>query len=103
MSLKGLSKPVPSPSGQVQTDKAADAFIGAAKVLHNGDNPKPSTRTYKRVNLSLDDQVDAELDRLSLLPRDFKSSRSDVVKAAVALLATHSDAEVIDMLRNLRN
>ena len=42
--------------------------------------------------------VDAELDRLSLLPRDFKASRSDVVKAAVSLLATHSEAEIIEML-----
>ncbi|MNY77363.1 hypothetical protein D3C86_2172360 [compost metagenome] len=55
------------------------------------------------MNLSLDEQVDAELDRLSLLPRDFKSSRSDVVKAAVALLATHSDTDVIEMLRNVGN
>lgn len=98
MSLKGLSKS-PSPAGQAE----ADAFIGAAKVMHNGENPKLRTVRYKRVNLSLDEQIDAELDRLSLLPRDFKASRSDVVKAAVALLATHSDAEVIDMLRNLRN
>lgn len=99
MSLKGLSKNLPPPDSQ----DAADAFIGAAKVTHNGENPKPKARKYKRVNLSLDEQVDAELDRLSLLPRDFKSSRSDVVKAAIALLATHSDAEVIDVLRNLRN
>ncbi|MNG14779.1 hypothetical protein D3C84_985600 [compost metagenome] len=100
MSLKGLSK-TPSPTGQTAD---ADAFIGAAKVTHNGDTPKPRTeRNYKRVNLSLDTQIDAEIDRLSLLPRDFKASRSDVVKAAVALLATHSDAEVIEMLRGLRN
>ncbi|MNC55006.1 hypothetical protein D3C75_1045150 [compost metagenome] len=99
MSLKGLSKSPPSPA---QAD-AADAFIGAAKVMHNGENSKPTTRKYKRVNLSLDEQVDAELDRLSLLPRDFKSSRSDVVKAAVALLATHSDTDVIEMLRNVGN
>ena len=100
MSLKGLRK-APSPAGQTAD---ADAFIGAAKVMHNGDTPKPRTeRKYKRVNLSLDEQVDAELDRLSLLPRDFKSIRSDVVKAAVALLSTHSDAEIIEMLRSLRN
>lgn len=97
--LKGLTKSIPSPA----PDSQADAFIGAAKVMHNGDNPKPTARKYKRVTLSLDEQVDAELDRLSLLPRDFKSSRSDVVKAAVALLATHSDAEIIEMLRSLGN
>ncbi|MNI87722.1 hypothetical protein D3C73_1449450 [compost metagenome] len=72
-------------------------------MLHNGTDTKTSGVRYKRVNLSLDAQVDAELDRLSLLPRDFKASRSDVVKAAVALLSTHSDAEVIEMLRNLGN
>lgn len=99
MSLKGLSK-APSPAGQTAD---ADAFIGAAKVMHNGDTKPRTERKYKRVNLSLDEQVDAELDRLSLLPRDFKSSRSDVVKAAVALLSTHSDTEIIEMLRGLRN
>ncbi|MNR60977.1 hypothetical protein D3C85_1825890 [compost metagenome] len=71
--------------------------------MHNGDTKPRTERKYKRVNLSLDEQVDAELDRLSLLPRDFKSSRSDVVKAAVALLSTHSDTEIIEMLRGLRN
>ena len=99
MSLKGLNKQPPSPAA----GQDADAFISAAKVLHNGPHAKPSGVRYKRVNLSLDEHVDAELDRLSLLPRDFKASRSDVVKAAVALLATHTDAEVIEMLRNLRN
>ena len=99
MSLKGLRK-APSPAGQTAD---ADAFIGAAKVMHNGTDTKPSGVRYKRVNLSLDAQVDAELDRLSLLPRDFKASRSDVVKAAVSLLATHSEAEIIEMLRNLRS
>lgn len=97
--LKGLRKsPSPAPTGQ-----DADAFIGAAKVTHNGDTTKPRAVRYKRVNLSLDELVDAEIDRLSLLPRDFKASRSDVVKAAVGLLATYSDDEVIDVLRKLRN
>lgn len=99
MSLKGLGKSMPSPAA----DAAADAFIGAAKVMHNGENPKPTARKYKRVTLSLDELIDAEIDRLSLLPRDFKTSRSDVVKAAVALLATRSDADVIELLRNLGN
>lgn len=99
MSLKGLTKSTTEPASHAD----ADAFIGAAKVAHNGDTKSKTARKYKRVNLSLDEQVDVELDRLSLLPRDFKSSRSDVVKAAVALLAQHSDAEIIKMLRNLRN
>ena len=98
--LKGLTRQAPAP---IAKDAAADAFIGSAKVLHNGADTKPSSVRYKRVNLSLDSQVDTELDRLSLLPRDFKASRSDVVKAAVALLAKHSEAEIIEMLRNLRN
>ncbi|MNY51908.1 hypothetical protein D3C86_1875380 [compost metagenome] len=90
---------MPSPA----TDAAADAFIGAAKVMHNGENSKPTARKYKRVTLSLDELIDAEIDRLSLLPRDFKTSRSDIVKAAVALLATRSDADVVELLRNLGN
>jgi len=103
MSLKGLSK-TPSPAPAPSQADDADAFIGAAKVKHNGsDKAQARTLRYKRVNLSLDEQVDAELDRLSLLPRDFKASRSDVVKAAVALLAVQSDAEIIELLRNLRN
>ena len=102
MSLKGLGKSLPSPTLTPGAEADADAFIKAAKV-HNGDTPKPTARKYKRVTLSLDELSDAEIDRLSLLPRDFKSSRSDVVKAAVGLLATRSDAEVIELLRNLSN
>lgn len=99
MSLKGLSKSIPT--AILDTDMAADSFIGAAKVLHNGTEPKSTGVRFKRVNLSLDAKVDAELDRLSLLPRDFRASRSDVVKAAVALLSTQTEENIIDMLRSL--
>ena len=96
--LKGLTKSAsPAPSGQ-----DADAFIAAAKVHSNTPKP-PRTVRAKRVNLSLDEQSDATIDRLSLLPRDFKASRSDVVKAAVALLATYAEDDVIELLRNVSN
>ena len=79
----------------------ADRNLIAQEILLFGGNT--IANIYRSLFSSSSTISYAELDRLSLLPRDFKSSRSDVVKAAIALLATHSDAEVIDVLRNLRN
>jgi len=98
MGVGNLKKPI----NPVATSPAADDFINGAKV----DGKKPmqvaSTRerTYKRITFSLSDELDQEIERLSLIPRDFRASRSDVIRAAVALLAMQDEAKIAQLMKD---
>nr|WP_176704743.1 hypothetical protein [Pseudomonas sp.]QBM91771.1 partitioning protein ParB [Pseudomonas sp.] len=94
MALEGLTKQ----ANVAVDDPSVDAFINAAKV-QDGPRAKQSKARAKRVNFSLTDEVDGIINDLSLKPRTFQASRSDVVKAAVALLASHSDSEIIELIK----
>lgn len=98
MGVGNLKKPI----NPAATSPAADDFINGAKV----DGKKPmqvaSTRerTYKRITFSLSDELDQEIERLSLIPRDFRASRSDVIRAAVALLAMQDEAKIAQLMKD---
>lgn len=84
------------------TSPAADEFINAAKI--DGKNgmaaaAKSSLKVYKRITFSLTDDIDKEIDRLSLIPRGFRATKSDVIRAAVALLAEQDEDEVSRLLQ----
>ncbi len=89
----------------------ADAFINAAKV--DGKNgvakaspppakPEKKPKVFKRLNFSLDDSVDREIERLSLIPRTFRATRSDVVRAGVAALSVMSDEQIAELMEKGR-
>jgi Arc/MetJ-type ribon-helix-helix transcriptional regulator len=65
-------------------------------------HPAPSTAVFKRVTFSLTDQISEEIDRLSLIPRGFRASRSDVVRAGVAALAAMSEEQLVAFLDKTR-
>lgn len=100
--VKGLVKKI-NPQA---TSPAADEFINGAKVdgkNSSSDSAAPvSQRVYKRVTFSLTDELDKEIDRLSLIPRGFRASKSDVVRAAVALLGDQSDEEISRLLQSVQ-
>lgn len=56
---------------------------------------------FKRFNFSLTEPVSKDIDEISLLPRDFKCSRSDVLKAAILSFKKLSKAEQIEILRKV--
>jgi hypothetical protein len=93
-------------SGAAATSPAADSFINGAKI--DGKNgkvaskPAPS-KVYKRIMFSLTSEIDDEVERLSLVPRGFRVSRSDVIRAAVALLAKQGDEAVAQLLKELKD
>ncbi|WP_156478819.1 hypothetical protein [Alcanivorax sp. NBRC 102028] len=60
-----------------------------------------SQAKFKRFNFSLTDPVSKDIDEISLLPRDFKCSRSDVLKAAILSFKELSKAEQIENLRKV--
>ena len=60
-----------------------------------------SKAKFKRFNFSLTDHVSRDIDDISLLPRDFKCSRSDVLKAAILSFKELSKADQIEILRRV--
>jgi len=60
-----------------------------------------SNAKFKRFNFSLTDEISKDIDEISFLPRDFKSSRSDVVKAAILYFKQLSEIEKIEGLRKV--
>lgn len=84
--------------------QAADDFINAAKVDGKNGAAKPvSSRVYKRVTFSLTDELDKEINRLSLIPRGFRASKSDVIRAAVALLSAQNEVEISSILQSVQH
>lgn len=59
---------------------------------------QPSKAVFKRVTFSLTDQISEEIDRLSLVPRNFRATRSDVVRAGVAALSAMTEDQVVALL-----
>ena len=64
--------------------------------------PAQSAAVFKRVTFSLTDQISEEIDRLSLIPRGFRVSRSDVVRAGVAALAAMPEEQLVALLDKVR-
>lgn len=81
MALGGLKKDDRKDKEKVQIDD----FISGAKKRVEELKPK-RTRNYERYMFSLTPEVSAAIDRMAFLPTTFRASRSDVVKAALALL-----------------
>lgn len=58
----------------------------------------PKKAKAERTIFSLTAKVNGQIDSLSLYPRTFKASRSDVVKAGVLALRAMSKADVVALL-----
>lgn len=106
MGVASLKKGAGSGAEAAAASQAADSFINGAKI--DGKNgavaAKPAqVRVYKRIMFSLTSEVDLEVERLSLLPHGFRVSRSDVIRAAVALLANQGDESVSKLLKELKD
>lgn len=96
MGLDGLGKKA---NTTAINGSAVDDFIRAAKVT-DGPLAKPASEAvFKRLTFSLDAEIDKEINYLSLIPRSFRATRSDVVRAAIALLRAQSDSEIADLLK----
>lgn len=95
---KGLRK-----EDQSAADPKADDFIkGAAERVEKLKPSKKKGRVYKTYTFSLTEEVSADIDRLSCAPSDFRSSRSDVVKAGVMLLKQLPQDKLVDLLNKLK-
>ena len=100
--MAGLGK------GLTRNDKATqmEDFIGnatantqPAKKTKSGNG---RTKTHKSYMFSLSEPVSNDIDKISLKPRDFKVSRSEVVKAGVEILKSLSKDELMEILRRVK-
>lgn len=110
MSMKGLGRAKPPTDEEREAQRLA--FIAGASLQAGipEDSPqvegvkpapkarKPKKEGAKRTIFSLTDTVNTQIDKLSLAPRAFKATRSDVVKAGVIALRAMSKAEVVALL-----
>jgi Arc/MetJ-type ribon-helix-helix transcriptional regulator len=101
--LKNLSKAADSGSEAFDPDAAAQAFISGAPVTAGtaARKKRPGKTVYVRTTFSLSKSVNRKIDKLSLAPRNFKVSRSDVVRAGIIALGNLERAELLELLEQV--
>ena len=62
-----------------------------------------SKAVFKRTTFSLTENLNKKIDELVFMPRTFRSSRSEVVKAAVLSLAELSEEEIVEILKRYKD
>lgn len=99
MGLKDLKKKTGS-TKEAEAERLALDFIGGAPLGATlGEQPmKVSGPVYKRTTFSLTDDLNKQIDLLSLTSRTFRVTRSDVVRAGVMALLAMPEAELLEVL-----
>ena len=101
--MSGLGKGLKKEDRSAADAKVDDFAKGAAERV---EKLKPSKKTkgrvYKTYTFSLTEEVSADIDRLSCAPSDFRSNRSDVVKAGVMLLKQLPQDKLVNLLKQLK-
>jgi len=101
MGLKDLiRKPEHLALSKEETDEAALAFISAAPVSATPKlkRKRKKAPTFVRTTFSLSKDLNRQIDKISLLPRSFRASRSDVIRAGVIALQQLDKAELLALL-----
>ncbi|MBA1245468.1 hypothetical protein [Pseudomonas japonica] len=83
-------------------EEAALAFIAAAPLsaTPKAKRKRRKAPTFVRTTFSLSKDINLKIDKLSMLPREFKATRSDVIRAAIIALRKLSKAEIIALLED---
>jgi hypothetical protein len=97
MALKGLNK-----GDRAAHEERAEVFIKGATERVLSHRYKENHRVFERYTFSLTAEISQKIDQLSLIPRTFRASRSDVIKAGVELLSTLSDQELSELIAKVK-
>lgn len=83
-------------------EEAALAFIAGAPLsaTPKAKRKRRKAPTFVRTTFSLSKDLNQKIDKISLMPREFKASRSDVIRAAIVALRKLSKAEIIALLED---
>lgn len=84
-------------------DKAVEDFIAGAPVTTAPASSRKRKRkpSFVRTTFSLSKDVNRQIDKISLYPRAFKVSRSDVVRAGVMALMAMDRQGLIQLLEQV--
>ncbi|WP_318445188.1 hypothetical protein [Photobacterium leiognathi] len=84
---------------RVTEQQKIDAFARGAEIkIVTKETTSKREKKFKRVTFSLTEHEDKLIDELSLQVRSFRCNRSQVVKAALALLAEQDEKTLIALL-----
>ncbi|PHZ59816.1 hypothetical protein CRG86_007395 [Photobacterium leiognathi] len=84
---------------RVTEQQKIDAFARGAEIkIVTKETTSKREKKFKRVTFSLTEHEDQLIDELSLQVRSFRCNRSQVVKAALALLAEQDEKALIALL-----
>ncbi|WP_305817563.1 hypothetical protein [Photobacterium leiognathi] len=84
---------------RVTEQQKIDAFARGAEIkIVTKETTSKREKKFKRVTFSLTEHEDKLIDELSLQVRSFRCNRSQVVKAALALLAEQDEKALIALL-----
>ncbi len=98
MALKGLNK-----NDRPSVEEVAKDFINGAQQRTKAHSAgSTSTRIFERYTFSLTRSTSEEIDRLSMIPRSLKASRSDIVKAGIEALGRLSEEELVAILKKVK-
>lgn len=105
MGLKDLiRKPLPDPTDNEANDEAALAFIAGAPVSATPKAKLTRRRkkapTFVRTTFSLSKDVNKQIDKISLIPRAFRATRSDVIRAGIIALKRLDRADLLALLED---
>lgn len=98
MALKGLGK-----SERPEVEEKALHFInGVQQRVAAIGKVDESKRVFERYTFSLTKPTSDEIDRLSVVPRNFRASRSDIVKAGISALSRLSEEELVGLIAQVK-
>ncbi|WP_305840246.1 hypothetical protein [Photobacterium leiognathi] len=84
---------------RVTEQQKIDAFARGAEIkIVTKETTSKREKKFKRVTFSLTEHEDQLIDELSLQVRSFRCNRSQVVKAALVLLAEQDEKALIALL-----
>ncbi len=104
--LKGLKK-----GDRPDLEAKAEGFISGAKERVDALSVIPAeiqaetkerSRVFERYTFSLNPTVSAAIDTISLVPRDFKVNRSEVVRVAIEYLSNLPESQLIEVLQKAK-
>lgn len=100
MGLKNLIKQPKEEVAPSPNDAAALAFISGAPVTAAPES-KPKKKkgpTFVRCTFSLSKDFNRQIEKMSLIPRTFRATRSDVIRAGILALQGLEKSEQLALL-----
>ena len=96
--IKGLKK-----GARPDIEKEAESFIkGATERVAQNSLKDTRQKKFERYTFSLTPEVNKDIEAFTLVPREFKINRSEVVRAGIGLLKSLPEDELLEALRKVK-